>query len=268
MGPEDGAGTRAENDAMLHLVAALASRERPAVVLSGAGISVSSEIPAFRDSDGLWARYDPMEYATIEAFWADPEKVWQMLWELDAVLEAAEPNPAHHAIAQLQRLGVLATVITQNVDALHQAAGTRDVVELHGSRRSLSCLGCGRARSRDEMVAETRRGEVPRCRACDGWLKPDVVFFGEQLPAEALHRAERAVRGCDDLLVVGTAAEVTPAASLPGIARGAGARIWEINPEPALREAEHIMRPAQLALPELVDRLRERRKGDTDGDPG
>jgi len=267
MGLEDWAETLAE-DAMLDLVGALSRRERPAVVLSGAGISVSSEIPAFRGSDGLWARYDPTEYATIEALRADPEKVWQMLWELDAVLEAAEPNPAHHAIAQLQQLGVVSTVITQNIDALHQAAGTRDVVELHGSRQSLTCLGCGRAFSRDEVVAETARGEVPRCRACGGELKPDVVFFGESLPTEALNRAEREVRGCDDLLVVGTAAEVAPAAHLPHLAREAGARIWEINPEPALPEAEHIARPAQEALPELVDRLEERSQGGADSDPG
>jgi len=127
-------------DMLDELAATLKRSRRGAVVLSGAGISVSSDIPAFRGGEGLWARYDPIEYATIEALEADPEKVWQMLWELDEVLETAQPNPAHLAIAELQELGVVSTIITQNVDALHQEAGSEDVVELHGSRRTLTCL--------------------------------------------------------------------------------------------------------------------------------
>ncbi|TVR37483.1 MAG: NAD-dependent protein deacylase [Nitriliruptor sp.] len=225
-------------------------------MLSGAGISVSSDIPAFRGGEGLWARYDPIEYATIEALEADPEKVWQMLWELDEVLEAAQPNPAHLAIAELQELGVVSTIITQNVDALHQEAGSEDVVELHGSRRTLTCLTCRHTVTRDEVVRETTRGEVPRCQACGGNLRPDVVFFGEHLPPAALHRAHEAVRHCDNLIVAGTAAEVEPAASLPRLADREGAWVWEINPDPTLPTDRRIPRPAEQALPALVERLR------------
>ena len=243
-------------DTLDELALALAHGQRPAVVLSGAGVSLSSNIPTFRGSEGLWVRYDPFEYATIDALEADPEKVWQMLWELDEVLQAAEPNPAHLAIAELQDLGAVSSVITQNVDGLHQDAGSEDVIELHGSGRSLSCLACHRTESRDEVARRTPRGEVPRCRSCRAQLRPDVVFFGELLPRAALERAEVAVRNCDDLIVVGTAAEVEPAASLPWLAERAGARVWEINPEPTLPTARHLARPAEHALPALVQRLR------------
>lgn len=257
MDTRDGAGRQSTDDPGEELVAALAGSNRPAVVLSGAGISVSSDIPAFRGSGGLWARYDPMEYATLEAFRADPDKVWQMLWELDAVLEAAEPNPAHHAIADLQRLGVVSTVVTQNIDGLHQRAGTQDVVELHGSRTSLTCLRCSRTYPREQVSAEDSAGVAPRCEACGGALKPDAVFFGEMLPMDAWRRAEQQVRDCEDLLVVGTAGEVEPAASLPHLAGSAGARVWEINPDPSLPVGRRIPRAAEEALPELVERLHE-----------
>ncbi|MFP4634989.1 MAG: SIR2 family NAD-dependent protein deacylase [Nitriliruptoraceae bacterium] len=265
---DDGDRARPSTDVLDELASRLTSIERPAVVLSGAGISVSSDIPAFRGSGGLWARYDPMEYATIEAFRADPDKVWQMLWELDAVLEAAEPNPAHLAIAELQALGVVATVVTQNIDGLHQRAGSDDVVELHGSRSSLTCLDCGWTQTREVVAAGRRGGGAPRCDACDGALKPDAVFFGEPLPVAAWQRAEQRVRDALDVLVVGTAAEVEPAASLPYLAGSAGARVWEINPEPSLPIARHIPRPAEAVLPELVSRLRERRSGADHGSPG
>ena len=250
-------GRNPEDDPVGELAAALAGSARPAVVLSGAGISVSSDIPAFRGSGGLWARYDPMEYATLEAIRTDPDRVWQMLWELDAVLEAAEPNPAHHAIAELQRLGVVSTVVTQNIDGLHQRAGTQDVVELHGSRTSLTCLRCSRTYLREQVAAAAAAGGAPRCESCGGALKPDAVFFGEMLPMDAWRRAEQQVRRCVELLVVGTAGEVEPAASLPHLASSGGARVWEINPDPTLPAARGIPRPAEQALPELVERLRE-----------
>lgn len=259
MGSDDGGSARASTDVLDELASRLASADQPAVVLSGAGISVSSDIPAFRGSGGLWARFDPMEYATIEAFRSDPDKVWQMLWELDAVLEAAEPNAAHRAIAELQDLRAVATVVTQNIDGLHQQAGSDDVVELHGSRTSLTCLACGRTVARDTVVAERAGGGAPRCDGCGGPLKPDAIFFGEPLPMSAWRRAEQQVRAATDVLVVGTAGEVEPAASLPHLASSTGAGVWEINPQPILSTAHHIPRPAEDALPELVARLRERR---------
>jgi NAD-dependent deacetylase len=252
----EGGGQPVVDAVMDELVDVLTGSTRPAVVLSGAGISVSSDIPAFRGSGGLWARYDPMEYATLDAFRADPDKVWRMLWELDAVLEAADPNPAHRAIAELQRLGAVSTVITQNIDGLHQRAGTEDVVELHGSRLSLTCLACGHTVPREALAAGPRGGGAPRCDACGGALKPDAVFFGEELPSHAWRRAEEQIRAATDVLVVGTAAEVEPAASLPRAARDDGARVWEVNPEPAYGRRRAIARPAEQALPELVGRLR------------
>ncbi len=253
---DDAMDARSGCDALDELATTLLDGPRGAVVLSGAGISVSSDIPAFRGSTGLWARYDPTEYATIAALDADPEKVWQLLWELDEVLAAAEPNPAHLALAELQGLGVVSTIITQNVDALHQAAGSEDVVELHGSHRTLTCRTCEHTVTRDAVVRETTRGAVPRCPSCGGQLRPDVVFFGEPLPRAALHRAQEDVRRCDDLIVVGTAAEVEPAASLPRLAQELGARVWEIDPQPSLPTARRIPRPAEQALPALVERLR------------
>ncbi len=256
MGGSDGAGQVGSAAVLEDLARVLVERQRPAVVLSGAGISVSSDIPAFRGSGGLWARYDPMEYATIGAFRADPDKVWTMLWELDAILEAAAPNAAHLAIVELQRLGAVSAVVTQNIDGLHQEAGSDDVVELHGSRQRLVCLRCDRITRRRDVAEVAERGAVPRCDACGAALKPDAVFFGEALPVDAMRRAEALVREADEVLVVGTAGEVEPAASLPYLAADHGARLWEINPDPSLPTARWIVRGAEDVLPELVDRLR------------
>lgn len=238
----------------------LASRMREAsgaAVLSGAGVSVSSDIPAFRGQDGLWQRYDPVEYAHIAAFRERPEEVWRMLRELDVVLAAAEPNAAHLAIARLERIGVVSAVITQNVDGLHQEAGSRRVIELHGSRGSLTCLGCGTTVARTAVEDDVRAERVPRC-GCGGLLKPDVTFFGEELPAGAMEAAEAVVRDAELLLVVGTSAEVYPAAGLPDLARATGAEVWEVNPEPADATARAIPLPAEEALPRLTDRLAPR----------
>ena len=250
------------DDATDRLVSTLVDSRGAAVVLTGAGISAASGVPSFRGHSGLWEKYDPRDHATIQAFRDDPEKVWEMLWDLDAILDEATPNPAHDAIAELERLGVVSSVITQNVDGLHQDAGSREVIELHGSRRTLTCLDCARTFAREEVLAEVERGTVPRCRACGGHLKPDVVLFGEELPHDAIRRARQEVTGCDDLLVVGTAAEVEPAASLPRLAREEGARIWEINPEPNLPTDRRIAQPAEDALPEIVARVRKQRAHD------
>ena len=244
------------DDATDALVAALADTNSPAVVLTGAGISAASGVPSFRGHSGLWSRYDPRDYATIQAFRADPAKVWEMLWKLDGILDDAEPNPAHEAIADLEHLGFVSSLITQNIDGLHHQAGSRNVIELHGSRRTLTCLTCGRTFPREEVLAVVEPPEVPRCRACEGYLKPDVVLFGEELPRDAARRAEQAVRACDDLLVVGTAAEVEPAASLPRLARSEGARIWEINLEASISTDRRITQAAEEVLPTIVARLR------------
>ncbi len=204
------------------------------VALTGAGISVESGIPDFRGAGGLWERFDPMEYGTIEAFRANPEKVWTMLHEMFEVIHNARPNPAHKGLTRLQRMGMLHTIITQNIDNLHQAAGTTRVIEYHGNARTLICLSCDK-----RYRAEALEGELtPKC-ACGRILKPDVVFFGETIPVEALHESYALASSCQVLLIVGTSAEVTPANSIPQIAMMAKAKIIEINIEPTVLTA-HI----------------------------
>lgn len=234
------------------LAAAMRRAAGQVVVLTGAGISIASQIPAFRSPGGLWDRYDPMEYATIDAFLSEPERVWEMLRALDQTLEAASPNPAHRALAELEDLGLVRAIITQNVDGLHQAAGSKDVVELHGSRFTLSCLDCGRTVRRRDVVEVVYRAEVPRCQSCGGLLKPDVVLFGEELPVAAIQRARRLARECELFLVVGTSAEVEPSAGLPALAAGHGAEVWEVNPQPSLTAGRRVGQPAENALPALV----------------
>lgn len=208
--------------------ARLVAVRRRVAVLTGAGISVESGIPDFRSRGGLWERFDPAEYATIQAFRADPAKVWKMLAEMEAVLDAARPNPAHEALARLEQAGVVTGVITQNIDGLHQAAGSRKVVEFHGSHRTLSCLACGARFSRDEA---RQRGRPPACE-CGALLKPDVVFFGEPIPEGALREAYRLAASCRVMLVVGTSAEVAPANQMPWVAKQAGAAVIEVNTAP------------------------------------
>ena len=248
-GPQRGAAGPLEE-----LARAIAGGRQGVVVLTGAGISVPSGIPAFRGRDGLWSRFDPEEFAHIEAFRRDPEKVWHMLDELGRVLRAARPNPAHRALARLEELGLVRTIITQNIDGLHQAAGSRDVVELHGSFRRVVCLDCGSRYAAEtvERLAALPGGGGHRCW-CGGWLKPDIVFFGEPLPEPAFLRAWAEVQNAAVLLVVGTSAEVEPAASLPRIARQAGVALAEVNPHPVLAADFTIAAPAEEALPALLE---------------
>jgi NAD-dependent deacetylase len=175
----------------------------------------------------LWSRYDPQEYATLRAFRRDPAKVWRMLAEMHAVLDAARPNAAHRALARLEAAGVVQGVITQNIDGLHQGAGSRVVLELHGSCRGLSCLDCGRRYTRE---AARGLGLPPAC-GCGALLKPDIVFFGEMLPDGAFEASRRLALGCGAMLVVGTSAEVAPANQVPWIAREHGATVVELNLE-------------------------------------
>ncbi|MBW3621432.1 MAG: NAD-dependent deacylase [Actinobacteria bacterium] len=244
---------------VLRLADALRRSARGAVVFTGAGISVASGVPSFRGTGGIWTRYDPAEYASIDALHRDPEKVWGFLRELRRTLDAAVPNRAHEAIAHLETTGVVTNVITQNIDGLHQRAGNDRVIELHGSNRSISCLGCARTFARAE-VEHLADDPVPSCPSCGGVLKPDVVLFGEQLPQAPFRRAEHALRHCDVLLVVGTSVEVFPAARLPELARRHGASVWEINPVAELPDVDGAIRgDAEVVLPALADALRPAR---------
>ena len=198
-----------------------------AVALTGAGISVESGIPAFRGSQGMWERFDPAEYATIGAFLRDPGKVWEMLAEMIEVLKSAAPNPAHQGLAEMERMGILRSVITQNVDGLHQAAGSRRVIEYHGNPEELLCVTCWERYPSREKI---REGIPPRCE-CGAILKPDIVFFGEPIPWLAQEEAEKEARACRVLLVIGTSAQVFPACEIPRISKEQGAFVIEINPE-------------------------------------
>jgi NAD-dependent deacetylase len=199
------------------------------VALTGAGISVESGIPPFRGKGGIWERFDPMEYAHIDAFLKDPAKVWNVLLkEMKAVLDKAMPNDAHKGLAQLEELKLLKTIITQNVDGLHQKAGNTDVIEFHGNFAWHRCLECNQ-RSPSEMIDLTQM--PPRCD-CGGIYRPEVVFFGEMIPPEHLWRSRQISSDCDVMLVIGTSATVQPAGSMPVVAKESGAKVIEINPEP------------------------------------
>lgn len=199
------------------------------IALTGAGISVESGIPDFRSPGGLWTRYDPSVYATFESFMNDPGKFWSMAAELHPLLENAKPNPAHIAIRELEEMGKCEAVITQNIDNLHQDAGSSDVLELHGTYRTGTCLGCGCRHEYDEIKQTGWYGEVPSCKECGGVIKPDVVLFGEPLNAPVLHRAVELATACDLMLVIGCGLEVFPAASLPTYARRNDAGMVFIN---------------------------------------
>ncbi|MCA1987953.1 MAG: NAD-dependent deacylase [Desulfarculus sp.] len=217
-----------ELQSQLREVAELICAADQVVALTGAGISVESGIPAFRGAQGLWEKYDPMEFAAIDSFLADPARVWKMLLELDHLVRQAQPNPAHDALAKLEKMGKLSAVITQNIDGLHQAAGNRNVIEFHGSGRRLRCLSCGRQISRLEVIMDPL---PPRC-ACGGLVKPDIVFFGEPIPERAAMTAFTLANSCQVMLVIGTSAVVAPASHLPLLAKSGGAKVVEVNLEP------------------------------------
>ena len=210
-------------------VARIICQSKQTLALTGAGISVESGIPDFRSPGGLWERFDPIEYATIEAFSADPEKVWLMLQEVSVLLNRARPNPAHTGLGRLQQMGLLHTIITQNIDNLHQEGGATRVIEYHGNSKTLSCLWCD-----DRYSAAELKGQVPPKCDCGRILKPDVVFFGEPISGRALRDAYELASGCDTLLVLGTSAEVAPANTIPQAAKMAGATIIEINVAPTV----------------------------------
>jgi NAD-dependent deacetylase len=227
-------------------------RARFVAALTGAGISAESGVATFRDAQtGLWARFDPRELATPDAFARNPKRVWDWYaWRRERVA-AVEPNAGHRALVELEGRVSEFLLITQNVDGLHQRAGSRKLVELHGNIARVKC-------SREGTIAENwsaEEGEVPRCANCGALLRPDVVWFEEMLPEPALVAAEDAARRCDVLLVIGTSAEVYPAAGLPMLAHEHGALVVEINPNetPLSARADYVLRGASgVVLPRLV----------------
>jgi NAD-dependent deacetylase len=233
------------------------------VVFSGAGVSQESGLATFRGQEGLWQRFRPEELATPEAFAARPEVVWGWYASRFHKAAAAQPNPAHVAIARMEELFPSISVVTQNVDGLHLLAGSQRVLEVHGTLRQARCHGCGRRRDMREAVEESP-SRPPRC-SCGGLFRPAVVWFGEALPEEVLRLAALDSQGADLFLSVGTSARVYPAAGLIDVACRAGACLVEVNPEPTPFTSQahlHLAAPAGEALPRLFDLFRQARRGE------
>jgi len=241
------------------LAAALATANR-VVALTGAGVSAESGVPTFRDAlTGLWSRYDPLDLATPSAFARHPKLVWDWYASRREALRTVVPNPGHHALVDIERRAPSFLLATQNVDGLHARAGSRALVELHGNLARVRCSREGRVVEHwDEPDGDGPGGDAatpPRCPHCGAFLRPDVVWFEEALPAEALERADDAARHCDIMIVAGTSAEVYPAAELPRTAKAAGALVVEVNPHetPLTRLAAYaIAARSGVALPALV----------------
>jgi NAD-dependent deacetylase len=236
----------------LNRAAALLKQARRIAVLSGAGMSKESGIPTFRDAlTGYWENYDPEKLANREGFLSDPPLVWQWYAERRRKLEEVAPNPGHYALAALEAVKPV-SIITQNIDGLHRSAGSSTVIELHGNLRRYKCVSCELPA---EVALESIGESPPHCRACAGLIRPDVVWFGEFLPAEAIARAEDEARRCDVMLVAGTSGMVYPAAGLPILARRCGARLIEVNPDETAMTDEmdlSLRGPSGVILPALV----------------
>ena len=226
---------------------------RSVAVLTGAGISAESGVPTFRGEDGLWRTYRAEDLATPGAFSRDPHLVWEWYDWRRGLIAGCRPNAAHQALADMERHFDDWTLITQNVDGLHQQAGSRNVVELHGNIWRMRCTqGCQTPWEDRAVPLALAGGALPRCPRCGSLARPDVVWFGESLPGEALAAALAAAQRCQVMLVVGTSAVVQPAASLPLLALQRGAYLVEVNPQPTpLSDAAHevIREPAASALP-------------------
>ena len=249
---------RRGDEAALAEAAAVLRAAGKVVALTGAGISVGSGIPDFRSPGGLWTVFSPEQYATIEVFQNNPAKAWELFRALGKVLVGKEPNPAHRALAELEALGLLAGIITQNIDNLHQQAGSSRVFEIHGDHQHLQCLHCHSLVPVDPYLYKSIT--IPRCAHCAAPLKPNVVLFGEAVrDLEAIHTF---VANCDLLLVIGTSAQVYPAAGLPSLVRQNGGRLVECNRESVLalstRVDYFLSGAVEQTLPALVEACRKR----------
>jgi NAD-dependent deacetylase len=236
--------------------AELLSAARKGVAFTGAGISAESGIPTFRGAGGLWTKYDPIKVSSIESFMQDPTAYWMVSKERGGITLAARPNPGHIALATLEASGNLVAVVTQNTDGLHQAAGSRRVIELHGSARTVECLDCGIRESRAVVQARLAVQMPPVCKSCGGThLKPTVVLFGEPMPVAAMHEALALAQAADVMLVVGSSLVVRPAADVPLSAVRSGAKLIIINTEPTPLDSHAdvmIQGRAGEVLPEIL----------------
>ncbi|MFX1485235.1 MAG: NAD-dependent deacetylase [Promethearchaeota archaeon] len=235
----------------------LVSKSKKITALTGAGISVDSGIPDFRSEGGLWERYDPHEYATIESFMRNPTKFWTMGRELAETILKAEPNSAHEGLVKLEQDGKLIGIITQNIDNLHQVAGSENVVELHGNYLRAYCIECNAEYVGETVHKSVVNGEIPpRCEKCNGILKSEAILFGEPLPETAMSKAAKLCRTTDLMLVIGTSLTIYPAAFLPQLAKNSGAKIILVNLEGINRDsvADIVIRGrATEVIPKIVD---------------
>ena len=255
----DSASPILADGAAIEDAAELFRKARRVVALTGAGISTPSGIPDFRsEGSGLWSRDEPMEVASLNTFRTFPERFFKWFRPLAGQIFNAQPNAAHRALVELEGTNRELTIITQNIDVLHQKAGSRNVVEMHGSLSTLSCTQCFKKfETRFFIQAFIDDGIIPKCPNCNGILKPDVILFGEQLPQTAWLDAQRAARQCDLMLVAGSSLEVLPVAGLPMQALDRGAHLIIINNTPTylnVRADVVIMRDVATTLPEIAKR--------------
>ncbi len=241
-------------------VAQIIADAKHAVALTGAGISTPSGIPDFRsEGSGLWEHADPMAVASIWGFMEHPQGFYDWVKPLAKTILSAKPNPAHHALANMESRGKLQAIITQNIDNLHQRAGSKRVFEVHGNLRDATCTRCYHRMPGQPMIEQfIIDGQVPRCPECGGVMKPNVVLFGEMLPVGVMYEAEGESKSCDVMLVAGSSLEVAPAADLPSLATQHGARLIIVNksPTPLDRQASIVLREdVSIALPKVFEML-------------
>ena len=218
-----------DNEHLFERAVSLWKRSRFPIAFTGAGISVASGIPDFRSPGGLWSKYDPMKVATAEAIQNNPRGVWEFLLETEDLLRCCAPNPAHTALADLERDHGLRGIITQNVDNLHQRAGSREVVEFHGNFQRFYCQRCGKEEDIDRVRKKSLQAIPPACDSCEALIRPDVVFFGEAIPVSAMQRSQELTRNADLILIAGTSGEVAPANTIPREVKMKGGQVVEIN---------------------------------------
>lgn len=244
----------------IEFAADLFRQSKYAVVLTGAGLSTPSGIPDFRSTGkGLWSHDEPMEVASLSTFRTAPERFYEWFRPLASQIFNAQPNPAHCALFELERADRIRSIITQNIDVLHQKAGSQSVIELHGTMQTLTCTQCyHQVQSAPYLVPFVEKGEIPHCPKCVQILKPDVILFGEQLPQQAWFNAQKEVRACDLILVAGSSLEVLPVAGLPMQALDHGAHLIIINNAQTylnVRADLAILEDVSVVIPAIVERV-------------
>ena len=237
----------------VNLASQLISESSYCVALTGAGISTPSGIPDFRSQgSGIWTKYSPMEVASLSAFQNNPDRFYDWLRPFVKKILTAEPNPAHYSLAELEKANILQSVVTQNIDALHQKAGSKKVIEIHGTYQTLSCLVCNTQVNTDQELLDLylEHNGIPSCQKCGNPLKPDIILYEELLPVDKWNQARDEIRQCDLLLVLGSSLTVTPGSELPSAALSSGADVIIIN-----RTSTHIDGHVTAAIPGDLENL-------------